>query len=237
MILRRLALLVLATVLAGCGGGDEGGADGSAKLWVTRDGGSSVVFTGTVPAGLTVIEAVDGRLDVETRYGGRYVQSIEGVEGSLEGRRDWFFFVNGYEADIGAAEYRLHPGDVAWWDFRSWDDALRQPVVVGAFPEPFLHGFDGERRPAVVRYRLPAHRDAARVLGRLIGARSVAPASVPVMDGVNVLRVEPGAPAFTARLRDADAPPGAPVEFVLRGDPTRLARQPSLPRFRYEGLP
>lgn len=234
-MLRRLAPLLLAALLAGCGGGVEAGPDGTATLWVTRDRGGEVLFTGTVPAGLTVLEAVDRELEVDTRYGGRFVDAIEGIEGSLEDRRDWFYFVNGYEADVGAAEYRLHTGDVAWWDFRSWADELRRPVVVGAFPEPFLHGFDGDRRPAVVRYRLPSQREAARALGRLVGARSVASAAVPVSDEANVLRLEPGAPRFTARLRDADASAGAAVEFVLAGDPMRLVRRPDAARFRYEG--
>ena len=55
----------------------------TAQLWVTRDGGSEVILTTTVPAGLTVLQALDREADIETRYGGRYVQAIEGVEGSL----------------------------------------------------------------------------------------------------------------------------------------------------------
>ena len=34
-----------------------------------------------------------------TRYGGRFLQSIDGIYGSLTGQRDWFFFVNGIEGD------------------------------------------------------------------------------------------------------------------------------------------
>ena len=33
---------------------------------------------GTVPAGLTAMQALDRKLDVDTRYGGRFVQAIEG---------------------------------------------------------------------------------------------------------------------------------------------------------------
>ena len=44
--------------------------------------------------------------EVETRYGGGFVQEIEGVAGGREGGRrvDWFYYVNGIEADEGAAE-------------------------------------------------------------------------------------------------------------------------------------
>ena len=77
------------------------------------------------------------------------MQSIEGVEGDVSKQRDWFWFLNGIEADQSAADYRLRPGDVEWWDFRSWQDEMREPVVVGAFPEPFLHGYGGRRgRPS-----------------------------------------------------------------------------------------
>ena len=55
-------------------------------------------------------------------YGGRFVQAIEGIAGSLSKREDWFYFVNGLEADRGAVEYRLRPGDVEWWDYRHWSD-------------------------------------------------------------------------------------------------------------------
>ena len=59
--------------------------------------------------------------DVETRYGGRFVQSIDGLEGGgAGGQVDWFYFVNGVEADVGAAEYELSPGDRVQWDYRNW---------------------------------------------------------------------------------------------------------------------
>ena len=51
------------------------------------------------------------RAKVETRYGGRFVEEINGVRsGRPNGgaRRDWFYFVNGIEADVGAAEHEVH---------------------------------------------------------------------------------------------------------------------------------
>ena len=66
------------------------------------------------------------------------------------GNRSWFYYVNGYLADRSAADYRLRKGDLAWWDYRSWRNPAQDPVVVGAFPQPFLSGYDGRRRSAVV---------------------------------------------------------------------------------------
>jgi hypothetical protein len=132
------AVLLLALVLAGCGSG--GREQGTATLWVTRDRGTHVVYAGTVPAGLNGVQSVERKLKVTTRYGGRYVQSIAGVSGSLTAQRDWFFYVNGVEGDRSAAEVRVHAGDVLWWDYRRWTGGtMRIPVVAGAYPEPFLH--------------------------------------------------------------------------------------------------
>jgi hypothetical protein len=135
---RPALVLACALALAGCGGG--GGAHGQATLWVTRDRGAHVVYSGSVPAGLNDIQAVERRLKVTTRYGGRYMQSIGGLAGSLAAQKDWFYYVNGVEGDRSAAEERLKPGDVLWWDYRRWTGATMDiPVVAGAYPEPFLH--------------------------------------------------------------------------------------------------
>jgi hypothetical protein len=55
--------------------------------------------------------------------------------------------VNGVEAPTGAAARVLAPGDVVQWDYRDWAATQRVPAIVGAFPEPFLHGLKGTRYP------------------------------------------------------------------------------------------
>jgi hypothetical protein len=231
---RLVTLLAVAAALAGCGGGDGSGAgEGTASLWVTRDRGAEVLLVREVPAGLTALQALDREADVETRYGGRFVQAINGIEGSLAAGRDWFYFVNGYAADRGAAEYRLRPGDVQWWDFRSWEGEPEVQVVVGAFPEPFLHGYAGRTRPAAVRYAGPELRAAAHAVGDLVRATSVEPAGVPVAEGANVVEVVDGPERFTATA----AGPGEPVRFVISADAARrLVADPELARHRFEGL-
>ena len=105
-----LALLVLAAALAGCGGEGRAGDGEQATLWVTRDRGATLLHDEPVPAGETALRALDHVADVDTRYGGRFVQAVDGIEGSLEGGQDWFLYVNGYLADRGGAEYRLREG-------------------------------------------------------------------------------------------------------------------------------
>lgn len=229
--MKRALLAALALVLLpGCG--HERTGSGSATLWVTRDRGANVLAVRTVPAGLTAMQALDRELDVKTRYSGRFVQSIEGIDGDASKQRDWFWFLNGIEADRSAADYRLHAGDVEWWDFRSWRGQMREPVVVGAFPEPFLHGYAGHARPTAVRYAA-GQAEGARAIGRLLHATSVAPLSDTPPDDANVFYTVRGKERFTASLRDSgDA--GSPVRFVFAGDAKALANHPDRFRYRYQ---
>ena len=89
--------------LAGCGGAGPTAADGTAQLWVTRDRGSEVhASTPRCPAGQTLLRALKSKAKVSTRYGGGFVQSIDGVDGSARRHRDWFWFVNGLAGDRSA---------------------------------------------------------------------------------------------------------------------------------------
>ena len=153
--MRRLAALGALVALAGCGVGEgsEKGGDG-AQLRVTRDFGRELLSSGklgTLRESSTAMRLVQANSDVETRYGGRFVQSIDGLKGGgAGGSVDWFYFVNGMEADVGAAEYELSPGDVVQWDHRYWRGTPEVRAIVGAFPEPFLSGTEGKRRPVRV---------------------------------------------------------------------------------------
>jgi hypothetical protein len=229
---RRLALATLgAVVLAGCGSTTS--TSGRATVWVTRDRGAHVLHVAKVPAGLNAMQGLQRVAKVGTRYGGRYVRSIDGVD--EHGRRAWFYYVNGYLADRSAAEYRLRAGDVEWWDFRPWRDPAQDPVVVGSFPEPFLHGYDGKRRPAVVAALDPAN-PLVQAVARRLRARAVVPTATIGRD-VNVLFLAgalTGGTRFEARLGRRGGPPGSPVRMLYLGDMHRLARKPWPYRFRYE---
>jgi Domain of unknown function (DUF4430) len=158
---RGLAVVLAAFALAGCGGSERG--HGTATLWVTRDRGAHVVFSGNVPAGLNAIQAVERKLAVTTRYGGRYVQSIDGIEGSLGAQRDWFYYVDGVEGDRSAAEVPLRPGDLLWWDYRHWTPATEHvAAVAGAYPHPFV---DRGSTRVVASDRALARRLAKQVHG------------------------------------------------------------------------
>ena len=150
-VVRWLAALVSALVLAGCGLGEGSEREGGAELRVTRDFGHERLGTARldkIGEADTVMRLLRRSFDVRTRYGGRFVQAIEGAVGKgAVGRVDWFYFVNGFEASVGAAEYELSPGDVVHWDYRSWKGAMRVPAIVGAFPEAVPPRAGGQALP------------------------------------------------------------------------------------------
>ncbi len=146
--------LVGALVTAGCGLG-PGDSEGTVELSVTRDYGAETLVRAD-PAGAGVghgpAAARPQRRGV-TRYGGRFVQSIDGLAGGADRRaalRLVLLRQRDRVADAARPSSTCAGGDRVWWDYRDWTQAMRVPAVVGAWPEPFVHGFDGERWPASV---------------------------------------------------------------------------------------
>ena len=224
-MIRSVLAVAAVALLAGCGGGGAG--HGTATLWVTRDEGRTMLLARTVPAGESVLQALERSTTVSTRYGGHFVQSVAGLSGSIDDRHDWFFDVNGIEGNRSAADYRLRDGDVAWWDYRDWGTSgMSVPAVVGAFPEPFVHGYDGKVRTTIVLG--PQTPDVRRIARLVHAARIASPATTFVTGSINTLTIRPGgATSFTAEWAD-----GA-VHAVYTGDPARLLRDPSSYRHRY----
>ena len=153
--LRSLALPAVAAVLtlAGCGLGAGEGTKGT-TLTVTLDFGERVLLDSDAPrtdGQDTVMRLLQRNAKVTTRYGGGFVQSIDG-KGAVQGAQpvDWMYYVNGIEAPEGAAATQVHDGDRVWWDRHTWAATQHIPAVVGSFPEPFVHGIGGKRYPVLV---------------------------------------------------------------------------------------
>jgi hypothetical protein len=152
-----IALFCAALATAGCGVG-VGAEVGEVSLTVTRDYGAEPVLSprsDEASESDTVMRVLERSADVSTRYGGGFVQAIDGLEAERAPGRawDWFFYVNGVLSPIGAAEYELRGGDAIWWDYREWLPASRVPAVVGSWPRPLVGGYDGEARPVAVECR------------------------------------------------------------------------------------
>lgn len=145
-------LLAVALAAAGCGLGPGDGV-GDVELTVTRDYGTVPMLhrqLDDVTEADTVMRVLDRSAEITTRYGGGFVQSIDGFEGSGGGGRDWFFYVNGLWSPVGAADYPLHGGEAIWWDYRDWSVGERVAAAVGSWPQPFADGYEGAFHPTAV---------------------------------------------------------------------------------------
>ena len=168
---RLLPLLCLVAALAGCGGvrrrrrGDALGDARSRRRGAGHDGGA---------------DRLDGDAGIaasrmsKTSYGGRFVQSIEASPATRAERATGSTSSTASRPIAALPSTACATGDVVWWDYRSWaGEDMREPVVVGAFPEPFLHGYDGQAETG--GRSLPGRGNAWNALGlaHLIGAASV----------------------------------------------------------------
>jgi hypothetical protein len=189
-----------AIAVAGCGLG-AGSEVGDVELRVTRDYGARTLERSVedVRESDTVMRVLDRNAKIETRFGGGFVESISGLSGDERDGRflDWFFYVNGVESPTGAAEFELREGDRIWWDYRDWTAAMRVPAVVGSWPEPFAHGYEGERHPVEL-----VCRAAGDVCGEVRSRLVDAGARLASGQGTDPIRVLVGA---WIRIRGDDA--------------------------------
>jgi hypothetical protein len=153
--LASAAAALCAAAVAGCGLG-SGSTPGGTRLLVTTDFGTRPLVQSDTPetgGSDTVMRLLQRNTKgVKTRYGGGFVQEIDGVRGGERNGRpfDWFYYINGVQADKGAAATKVQAGDRVWWDNHEWGATSNVPAVVGQFPEPFVHGIGGKRLPVRV---------------------------------------------------------------------------------------
>ena len=162
------ATVLVALAASGCGLGPGGGTS-NVSLTVTRGFGQSSMARITeskVPGSETVMRMLERSLRVQTKYGGGFVESIDGHAGDSS-RLDWFYYVNGIEAPAGAASTAVHHGDRIWWDLHDWSATDTIPAVVGSFPEPFVHGVGGKRLPTALECGADTHDACEKVTAEL----------------------------------------------------------------------
>lgn len=203
-----IAAGLAAILTAGCGLG-AGAAPSAVQLTVTRDFGARVLGPRGAPRvqGQETVMSLLLRNDaVTTRFGGGFVQSIDGLAGGLQAGRpvDWFYYVNGVESSKGAAATNVHPGDHIWWDRHDWSQTDDVKAVVGSFPEPFLNGIGGKRLPVRVECAVVQSDPCRTVTARLraIGVPA-AIAAIGSGGGSSTLRVLVG--IWSALDRDVAA--------------------------------
>jgi hypothetical protein len=159
MIFKRALPLILAclltAILCACPAqppATEIDGQPEATVVVTRDFGKELILEEEVELepGTNAMAALQAVADVETKYGGGFVQAINGISSEYEGgsQRDWFYYINGIALNLGAQDYTLQDGDVEHWDFRHWSYLQFVPAIIGDFPQPFL----SKLKPTAVVY-------------------------------------------------------------------------------------
>lgn len=100
--------------------------DEAITIKITRNNGNEIIDKRVIPykEGRTVMDIMATNYDIETTFGGAFIKSIEGIasktkKGAKSGF-DWFYYVNGKEADYGANNYMPKKGDTIHWDFHKW---------------------------------------------------------------------------------------------------------------------
>jgi len=125
---------------------------------VTQDFGRELILEQKIESGAdtSAMAALQMVADVETKYGGGFVSSINGIssqyEGASQSKKDWFFYINGIASNTGARDYILRSGDVEHWDFRDWSYHQFIPAIIGDFPQPFQSGYQNKLKPTSVVY-------------------------------------------------------------------------------------
>ncbi len=205
-----VAAVLCGVALSGCGLGAGSSPDAPVGLSVTRDFGTTSLVErpdANVTGADTVMRVLNRNAKVTTRFGGQFVQSIDGVSGGRRDGRpvDWFIYVNGILTDQGAGAIDVHGGDRVWWDHHDWGVTPDVRAVVGSYPEPFVHGTGGKRLPVRVECADPGSEPCEAVADKLLAlkipigrsniSRSAADASLRILVG----------PWVKLRGRDAEA--------------------------------
>jgi len=221
------ALVGVALAVAGCGFGPGSGV-GEVSLTVTRDYGAEPVQpVARVEASEsdTVMRVLEREATIATRYSGGFVQAIDGLEADERFGRafDWFFYVNGVESPVGAADFALRGGEAIWWDYRNWTATQQVPAVVGSWPHPLRGGYEGEPHPVTLECR--GAGAACGTVRRRLGEAGVTLAAGPSGDAIRILvgswarlRADPAA----AQLEQGPRASGVFADFARRAGGYRL---------------
>ena len=231
MIRRTLAvvaLLTLAVLPAGCSGTPPSESQATTagrpptatevRLVITRDYGASVLKDVLVDAGggTDVMRVLAENAEVASGYGGGFVSGIDGLESTYGGvssadAADWFYWVDGALADIGAGDFALDGGETVWWDYHRWAGAMFAPTAVHAFPVPWA----GRPLPVAGGAETPGLAEWAPTVGLELGPQQDLSAGRPTDGLVVCTAAEAAATPWLAELLAGEA--GAPLVAVDGG--------------------
>ena len=146
----------------------------TAIITITQDFGRELMLGETLEVlpDTSAMAALMEVAEVETAYGGGFVNAINGVRtgyaGSQKTKKDWFFYVNGIQSNVGALDYKLHDGDVQHWDFHTWSFRHFTPAITDGFPAALRNGFGGKVSPTLIVCQDTMKENAKKLEKKLI---------------------------------------------------------------------
>ncbi|MGF7060351.1 DUF4430 domain-containing protein [Brassicibacter mesophilus] len=149
------SLIILILLFAGCQADERAlkSNDDQLKLnlIVSKNFGQQVIYDEVLEfkEDMNVMELLEENLTIEKAYGGSFVNSINGIKSGFTGVKDkkkidWFYYVNGVLAQVGAEDYYLKPNDVVVWDYHDWSENAYVSNVIGSYPYNFMNGHGDE---------------------------------------------------------------------------------------------
>jgi hypothetical protein len=136
------------------------------NIAITENFGTELVQENTtrVYSGSSALDVLKSVSQIETKYGGSFVISINSIKsGFPEDHYDWFFYVNGFLAKEGASSYIIRGGDSIQWDYHNWESEYHQSAIIGDYPKYLINGYAGDKSPTIIVFENEFLDEASKI--------------------------------------------------------------------------
>ncbi|NBJ70460.1 MULTISPECIES: DUF4430 domain-containing protein [Clostridia] len=135
------AFFIAIALLTGCGNDEAGNPDTKTNqssekrevqkeqaeetvlITISKDDGAEYLHEKEIPIeeGAILMNVMEENFYIETEQNGEFITSIERLSAKDGEKKGWIYTVNGEMPNVGAAEYKLKPGDKVVFDFQAWE--------------------------------------------------------------------------------------------------------------------
>ncbi len=143
----------------------ENSPNENAVMVISINFGEKEILRKVVPAGKSVLDTLKTIANVSTAYSGKFVVGINNITSDPMNRRNWFYYVNGILANVGASEYIIEKGDVVRWDYHQWDKLSFISAEILDYPTMFTRGYKGQVLPLIIGYDVENKKYAQEMMG------------------------------------------------------------------------
>lgn len=133
---------------------------GTVRLTVSKDFFNEIIFDKEVDLknDYSIMDILKEHTEVETSYGGSFVESINSYKSNFKDankdkKRDWFYYVNGYMADVSSADYLPKENDHIVFDYHPWSDKSYNNNLIASFENIFKNGYMDQTIPSEIIYQ------------------------------------------------------------------------------------